>query len=78
MAVAPAAAAPMPKPTIPCSESGVLKTRRAPKRGARPAVQRKTPPNATSSPKTSVLIFDDEFFEVEIQERFFILLVEEF
>ena len=41
----------MPKPTMPCSLSGVLNTRAEPKRSRRSTVQRNTPPNATSSPK---------------------------
>ena len=38
-----------------CSERGVLNTRAAPNRSARPTVQRKTPPNLTSSPKVMAL-----------------------
>lgn len=53
MAVDPATAAPMAKPTIPCSHNGVLKTRSAPYFDRNSVVQRKTPPNATSSPKTT-------------------------
>lgn len=51
-AVTPAAARPMPKPTSPCSLSGVLNTRAGPKRSCSPTVARKTPPKATSSPNT--------------------------
>jgi len=34
-----------------CSHKGVLKTRSFPNTSRKPTVQRKTPPNATSSPK---------------------------
>lgn len=49
MAVCPCAARPTPKPAMPCSHSGVLKTRSLPYFSPRPAVHRKTPPNATSA-----------------------------
>ncbi|KAH9413567.1 hypothetical protein DERP_009268 [Dermatophagoides pteronyssinus] len=48
--VAPAAAKPIPKPTIPCSHNGVLNIRSLPNLSCRFTVQRKTPPNDTSSP----------------------------
>ena len=38
-----------------CSERGVLNTRSRPNRSSSPTEQRNTPPNATSSPNTSVL-----------------------
>ena len=56
MAVAPAAAKPMPNPAMPCSHNGVLKTRSFPYFSCKPTVQRKTPPKATSSPKITVLL----------------------
>lgn len=49
----PATARPIPKPTIPCSQSGVLKTRSLPYRSRRPLVHLNTPPNPTSSPNTT-------------------------
>src|SRR4051794_21123417 len=52
MGVCPTAAMPTAKPRMPCSDSGVLKTRSAPYRSRRSTLQRKTPPKATSSPKT--------------------------
>ncbi|KAH9389734.1 hypothetical protein TYRP_007281 [Tyrophagus putrescentiae] len=55
MAVAPAVARPMPKPAMPCSQRGVLKTRSLPNLSCRLTVHLKTPPKATSSPKTTVV-----------------------
>jgi hypothetical protein len=46
------AAYPIAKPAIPCSTRGVDITRSAPYFSVNPIVQRNTPPNATSSPKT--------------------------
>ena len=55
MAVAPADAAPMANPAIPCSERGVLKTRALPYFCCNPIEHLKTPPKATSSPNTRAL-----------------------
>ena len=52
MAVAPAVAAPIAKPPIPYSESGVLKTLSVPYFSLSPIEQRNTPPNFTSSPNS--------------------------
>ncbi|KAI2804639.1 hypothetical protein BLOT_003626 [Blomia tropicalis] len=50
IAVAPAAASPIPNPAMPCSHNGVLNTRSLPNLSCNPTVHRNTPPNATSSP----------------------------
>jgi hypothetical protein len=42
----------MANPAMPFSERGVLKTREGPNLSLRPLEHRKTPPKATSSPKT--------------------------
>eukprot|EP00967_Tisochrysis_lutea_P081842 scaffold113141_cov28-Tisochrysis_lutea.AAC.1 len=44
-----------PKPTRPCSLMGMFSTRSSPNSSRNPMVARKTPPNATSSPKTTAL-----------------------
>src|SRR5262249_30822385 len=52
--LSPCAAMPTQSPPIKASDSGVSKTRSAPKRCCKPAVARKTPPlTPTSSPKTT-------------------------
>ncbi|TGO87767.1 hypothetical protein BPOR_0205g00120 [Botrytis porri] len=51
----PSAAAPIANPIIPCSHNGVLKTLSDPYCSASPVLQRNTPPNPTSSPKTIVV-----------------------
>ncbi len=55
MAVAPAVAAPIAKPAMPCSLRGVLNTRSVPYLELSPIEQRNTPPNLTSSPKRRAL-----------------------
>ena len=55
MTLAPATAAPIANPAIPCSLSGVLKTRSVPYFSLSPIEQRNTPPNFTSSPNNKVL-----------------------
>src|SRR5262249_47573099 len=54
--LSPCAAIPTQSPPIKVSDSGVSKTRSAPKRCCKPAVARNTPPlTPTSSPKTTTL-----------------------
>jgi hypothetical protein len=48
MHVFPIAAYPTAKPAIPCSQSGVLKTRSGPNCSLSPTLHRNTPPKATS------------------------------
>ena len=48
----PILAYPIAKPAMPFSDKGVLKTLSLPYFSLRPDVHRKTPPKATSSPKT--------------------------
>jgi hypothetical protein len=57
----PSAAQPMANPAIPCSVRGVLKILSDPNSSNSFKVQRKTPPKATSSPKTRT--FSDVFIE---------------
>jgi hypothetical protein len=55
IAVPPAAAYPIPKPAMPCSDKGVLKTRSFPNSSRKSTQARNTPPNATSSPNTQAV-----------------------
>ncbi len=48
---------PMPKATIPCSQRGVLNTLSFPYFLFKSKEHRKTPPNFTSSPKSTALLF---------------------